>query len=314
MKVKSIKLRLGVSAGIHPCITLIILLLASASSSYAQQLGSTTLTLGPDQLGVIKTASKFSTRISFREPVREVICGDLYDPVKGTGSFVIQQIDNEVYIKPIATKGMSNMFVKIGTRENRTFNFDLVIVPPKEANFIVNILSPPAPLNVAHNNAAANASQPVTRAPAPRSRLLIPPTLEIHPVGFSIVKEPGARTLPDARAALFISTKELADPPPLPPVAKPKQSPVLGNPIQRLKPEYPKAAEIFEVYGEVVVSIEVDEKGKVESAEVVSGHSTLRGAALYAARNWRYAPLQPGEPPMKRTGIITFNFRKSGQE
>src|SRR5262249_37345570 len=106
----------------------------------------TTLTLGPDQIGLVRTAQGITTRITFSEPVIEIVCGDLYDASSGKGSFVVQRSGtsekpgNDVFIKPIAAKGMSNLFVTTGDAHHRTFNFDLKIVPADQAHRVVNVI------------------------------------------------------------------------------------------------------------------------------------------------------------------------------
>src|SRR5215471_15805343 len=99
----------------------------------------TSLTLGPDQIGKLRTAVGLSTRLSFSEPVKEVICGDLYDPASGKGSFVVQRGENDVFIKPVVSKGFSNMFVKTGDKGEHTYNFDLEIVAAAQAFRVVNV-------------------------------------------------------------------------------------------------------------------------------------------------------------------------------
>ena len=99
------------------------------------------LTLGSDQIGKVRTALGLSTRVSFSEPVKEIICGDLYDPASGKGSFVVQRGENDVFIKPIASKGLSNMFVKTGEHGEHIYNFDLEIVPAAQAFRVVNVNS-----------------------------------------------------------------------------------------------------------------------------------------------------------------------------
>ncbi|HLG14335.1 MAG TPA: hypothetical protein VJH03_07515 [Blastocatellia bacterium] len=100
----------------------------------------TTVTLGPDQIGFVRTAQGITTRISFTEDVTEIICGDLYDPASGKGGFVVQRSGSDVFVKPIASKGMSNLFVKTGEGGKHTFNFDLLIVPTNQANRVVNVI------------------------------------------------------------------------------------------------------------------------------------------------------------------------------
>ena len=123
-------------------------LLAVASIAHAQS-PVTTIALGPDQIGVVKTAVGITTRISFPDPVQEIICGDLYDAATGKGTFVIQRSGsvekpgNDVFVKPVAAKGLSNMFVKAGDGKH-TYNFDLKIVPVEQAHRVVNVTDAPA--------------------------------------------------------------------------------------------------------------------------------------------------------------------------
>src|SRR5215831_9372203 len=100
----------------------------------------TSISLRSDQIGLVKTAQALSTRISFPEAVREIICGDLYDPTSGRGSFVVQRAENDVFIKPVVDKGMSNLFVKTGERSEKVYNFDLAIVSAAEAVRVMNVV------------------------------------------------------------------------------------------------------------------------------------------------------------------------------
>jgi hypothetical protein len=101
----------------------------------------TSITLGAEQIGTVKTAVSITTKITFPDKVTTVICGDLYDGQSGKGTFVIQQSDNDVFIKPIAPKGQSNMFVKVGDGK-KTYNFDLVVVAFNQAHRVINVLDP----------------------------------------------------------------------------------------------------------------------------------------------------------------------------
>jgi hypothetical protein len=106
------------------------------------------MTLGPDQIGTVKTAQGITTRISFPEPVQEIICGDLYDSSSGRGTFVLQRggtdqkPGNDVFLKPVASKGKSNLFVKVGENGKHTFNFVLTVVSIEQAHLVVNVTSP----------------------------------------------------------------------------------------------------------------------------------------------------------------------------
>jgi hypothetical protein len=138
-----------------------------------------TLKLDGDQIGLVRTAQGLTTRLAFAEPVKEVICGDLYDPASGKGSFVVQRSDNDVFIKPITTKGVSNLFVRTGDRVRRIYNFDLSIVEFDKAYRVVNIEneeSPPRPAAGAGEQAtpdpAKDKDDPMTQARAQADEIL----------------------------------------------------------------------------------------------------------------------------------------------
>jgi hypothetical protein len=121
----------------------VLLVLFAAASSAAAQSAVATLALSADRIGEIKTAQGITTMIRFPNAVQEIICGDLYDPGTGKGTFVVQRSGpadrpgNEVFIKPVSVRGASNMFVK--TDGKRTYSFDLTIVPTTQAHRMVNI-------------------------------------------------------------------------------------------------------------------------------------------------------------------------------
>src|SRR5262245_22595511 len=102
-----------------------------------------TITLGPNQIGQVKTAQGITTRITFPESVRDIICGDLYDGTSGKGSFVVQRIDNDVFLKPVVSKGLSNLFVKTGERGEHTYSFDLQVVSLDQAHRVINVADAP---------------------------------------------------------------------------------------------------------------------------------------------------------------------------
>lgn len=97
------------------------------------------MTLGPNQIGILRTAPEITTRISFPDVVKEIVCGDLYDSASGKGSFVVQRSDKDVFLKPIVPKGLSNLFVKTGEKGEHVYNFDLQIVGESQAYRVVNI-------------------------------------------------------------------------------------------------------------------------------------------------------------------------------
>ncbi len=139
---------------------IVALMLAPAHHAFAQG-PVASLALSSDRIGEIKTAQGITTMIRFSDPVQEIICGDLYDAGTGKGTFVVQRSGtsehpgNEVFVKPVAPRGASNMFVK--TEGKHTYSFDLTIVTTGQAHRMVNVTD------------AAPASSPAP-SPGPDSR------------------------------------------------------------------------------------------------------------------------------------------------
>jgi hypothetical protein len=120
-----------------PTATLALIFLATAQG----QSRVITIKIANGEIGTVKTARGMTTMLSFQQRPTEIICGDLYDPESGTGSFVVQRSGNDVYLKPVASDGMSNLFVKAGENGKDLYSFDLLIVPQAEAFRIVKVVS-----------------------------------------------------------------------------------------------------------------------------------------------------------------------------
>ncbi len=74
---------------------------------------------------------------------------------------------------------------------------------------------------------------------------------------------------------------------------------ILPLAIHNPPPNYPLLAVRNGWHGTVLLRLWIDERGRVTRVEVHrgSGHTVLDGAAVAAARRWRYAPaLADGEP------------------
>jgi protein TonB len=102
-------------------------------------------------------------------------------------------------------------------------------------------------------------------------------------------------------------------PPPVPVVVKPTtqrlpSSVLLSKVISLPQPPYPPLARQIRLGGAVTVQILVDEQGKVVSAQAMSGHPTLIGAAREAALRARFTPTVLNGVPVKVQGVITYNF------
>lgn len=81
-----------------------------------------------------------------------------------------------------------------------------------------------------------------------------------------------------------------------------------GKAIKLPKPIYPPMAKQAKVSGTVIVSVDVDESGKVTSAKAVSGPKLLQQAAIDAARDARFAPTIVNGKPTKVSGTLAYQF------
>ena len=79
-------------------------------------------------------------------------------------------------------------------------------------------------------------------------------------------------------------------------------------------PKYPQSALESKTGGDVVLTLNVDEKGRVKAVSVVSGDPDFTKPAIDAARKWKYAPdYQPGESVTVSTSVaIRFRVGDDG--
>jgi periplasmic protein TonB len=78
--------------------------------------------------------------------------------------------------------------------------------------------------------------------------------------------------------------------------------------ISKPRPPYPPIARAARASGAVVIQVVISEDGRVEQAEILSGHPLLRDAALQAAKQWLFKPTLLSGVPVKVQGALTFNF------
>ncbi|MEW6129406.1 MAG: hypothetical protein AB1757_20365 [Acidobacteriota bacterium] len=151
--------------------SLVFALLPLALNAQAQDAsGIASVTLGPEQIGKIRTSLSISTRIAFQRNIKEIVCGDLY--VDGRGTYVIQrggangEPSNDFFIKPVnQSRTVSNMFVR--TDDGHVYNFDLTVVAkPEQAHRTVNVYDPKPTTPTSPNNNPAAANNP-ENAPCP---------------------------------------------------------------------------------------------------------------------------------------------------
>jgi TonB family protein len=71
----------------------------------------------------------------------------------------------------------------------------------------------------------------------------------------------------------------------------------------KVQPAYPDLARRMNIVGTVKVEVVVSPNGTVKDAHVVGGHPVLAGAALDAAKKWRFEP-----SATESSGVIDFKF------
>jgi TonB family protein len=72
----------------------------------------------------------------------------------------------------------------------------------------------------------------------------------------------------------------------------------------RVQPTYPDLARRMNISGTVKIEVVIAPNGTVKDARVLGGHPVLAGAALDAAKKWRFEPA-----PAESTGVIDFKFQ-----
>lgn len=81
--------------------------------------------------------------------------------------------------------------------------------------------------------------------------------------------------------------------------------------IELPEAEYPEEARRSRAGGRVIISVIVDQAGKVISAEVEDGPIVFRRVALEAARKARFKPMLVDGQPVKVSGILEYRFAPS---
>jgi TonB family protein len=71
----------------------------------------------------------------------------------------------------------------------------------------------------------------------------------------------------------------------------------------KVQPAYPELAHKMNISGTVKIEVTVAPNGSVKEARIVGGHPVLAGAALDAAKKWRFEPAASDS-----TGVIDFKF------
>lgn len=83
---------------------------------------------------------------------------------------------------------------------------------------------------------------------------------------------------------------------------------------RRAAPAYPSVSLKFRESGLVVLRVELNDRGRVDSAQVErsSGHVALDNAALSAVRRWRCSPAMRDGKPVRAVALQPFEFVLNG--
>jgi hypothetical protein len=76
---------------------------------------------------------------------------------------------------------------------------------------------------------------------------------------------------------------------------------------RKVTPYYPNDPS-FRVRGRVIVKVGVNNRGDVVSARAICGHPLLLAWSVGAANDWKFKPTMLKGKPVKRVGIIIFDF------
>jgi protein TonB len=144
-----------------------------------------------------------------------------------------------------------------------------------------------------NNNAAATPSKPVA-----------PPIVSVAPPVATNPDSASQKT--PVNMPRNVGT---AEPPPPPIEARRAAVIVKGESLHRVQPDYPANARAARQSGTVAVEVNINERGDVVAAQVLSGPSLLRDASVVAARRWKFKPATRDGKPISSVSTITFNFK-----
>jgi TonB family protein len=86
------------------------------------------------------------------------------------------------------------------------------------------------------------------------------------------------------------------------------------NLISAPPPAYPRLARLAHVQGRVALQATISRSGSIEDVHVIDGPHLLRGAAVNAARKWRYKPYIIGGSPVAVDTTINVDFSSKRSE
>ncbi len=197
-----------------------------------------------------------------------------------------------------------------------------VIPPPAEAvTLFVNFINPPPP-------------QPAPRVvpPPPEPVKQAPPPKPVKPPHYHLAAQAPVAS-PQEAVEPLPPPEPVVEPPPVVAAPAPVQAPSLPAPPpkpagpvtlaaelavscpERRPPVYPPMSRRLGETGKVVLRVELDETGRVSTAQVASssGSARLDAAALAAVKSWRCTPAQRDGQAVRSVATQPFNFTLEGR-
>jgi TonB family protein len=157
----------------------------------------------------------------------------------------------------------------------------------------------------------ANGRQTQASVVVPLSQSLLPSVIKKHPdsateaTPSTYAGETGSRLphslFPETIPAPAVSLRLMPETTNLP-------QRTLGKPLTIVQPEYPREAQLRHIQGEVVLELQVDPSGKVQTVRRVSGNALLSEAAEKAAWQWHYSPAPDDQKSTIAVTLVRFDF------
>lgn len=183
----------------------------------------------------------------------------------------------------------------------------LIPTPAEAATLFVNFIAPSVPEKKEEPKHPPPKPRPIEK---PQPRQLVTETPVVAPTD-SVAPAPPP---PAPKPAPVI---EAPAAPPAPP--KPMGPVSLGGELsvacpERTPPRYPSASRRMGEEGTVVLRVELDESGQVDTVQVQtgSGHARLDEAAVATVRTWRCTPAHRDGRPARAVAIQPFKFVLQG--
>jgi protein TonB len=96
---------------------------------------------------------------------------------------------------------------------------------------------------------------------------------------------------------------------PTPVLASKTQGFTQGAVIRQIQPQYPPKALQMGIEGNVQLVATVSKKGDVSAVKILSGNTSLAGAAADAVKQWKYKPFQLNGDPVEIQVPVTVRFK-----